>query len=198
MNIHHNLPHWNYFRLLERDLEECFAYVHPCEQHFNVYSDHFARIILMASSEIENCLNSFAAAARCEPKPSYILKHHECVTGTYARFCEAKLVMPRYSIELFPWEGWSQTAAPDWWTLGYNKIKHDRNGHPDAPTMLRAINSVGALLALLLHYYRLVHGADCGMPSEIAPKLMIPWERNNDFLGITMSWHWELPDEIGA
>jgi len=46
MNIYHDLPHWNYYKLLERDLEGCFRYVHPCDGHFDVYSDEFARIIL--------------------------------------------------------------------------------------------------------------------------------------------------------
>ena len=31
MSDYSNLPHWNYFRLLERDLEECFRYVAPAE-----------------------------------------------------------------------------------------------------------------------------------------------------------------------
>lgn len=198
MNVFHNLPHWNYFKLLERDLEECFTYVQPCEQHFDVYSDHFARIILMASSEIENCLNAFAAAADCAPRPSRIGGHYTCVTSKFPHFCNTKLVLPRYATELTPWDGWCEASGPDWWSLGYNKIKHDREGHPNAPTMLRAMNSVGALLALLLHFYRLVHGGDCGMPLEIGPKLMIPWEKDNDFLGVTISWHWELPDEMGA
>jgi len=194
MAVHHNLPHWNYYRLLERDLENCFRFVQPCEKHFGVYSDQFARIILMASTEIENVLNSFAFWAQCNPKPSSILAYFPCIAGSFPRFCDMELVMPRYSIGFKPWEGWSTKAAPDWWTLGYNKIKHDRINHVDAPTLIRAVKSVGALLVVLLHFYRRRYG-ECLMPAEIAPNLMVPWVREDENLGAFIGWDWVLPDE---
>lgn len=124
MSLHHDLPHWNYYRLLERDLEDCFRYVFPKQEHFNVYSDEFARIILMASTEIENVFNSFSFWAQCNlPERKTILSYHGCVVASYPRFCEMELIMPHYSIGFKPWDGWSATSAPDWWSMGYNKIK---------------------------------------------------------------------------
>lgn len=194
MGIHHNLPHWNYYLLLEKDLEKCFQFVPPIQSHWGVYSDAFARIILMASSEIENALNDFAFWTQTKPKPSSINKYYTCVTSKYPNFCAMETVIPRYSIGFKPWDGWSAYAAPDWWSFGYNKIKHDRMKHPNAPTLIRAIKSVSSLQVLLLHYYRQRY-KNCELSFDTQPKLIIPWEKDTDWLGATMSWTWKLPDE---
>jgi hypothetical protein len=194
MGIYHNLPHWNYYRLLEQDLESCFRFVNPSQEHWNVYSDEFSRIILVAASEIENALRTFALWSQTNPIPSSILKYFECITTIYPHFYEMELVMPRYSVAIKPWEDWSESAAPDWWTYGYNKIKHDRLNYPNAPTLIRAIKSVGALQVLLLHFYRYRY-KDCELAYDIQPSLFIPWEKEKSWLGATISWGWDLPDD---
>ncbi len=194
MQIHHNLPHWNYYRLLEQDLEGCFRYVQPCEAHFGVYSDEFARVILIASSEIENALRTFSSYTQYTPEPSSIHKFHSCLTSFYPKFCEMKLILPRYSLQIKPWDGWSNTSAPDWWSLGYNKIKHDRLNHPTAPTMIRAITSLGALQVVLLHFYK-KRFPGCFMPFEISPQLLLPWDEDDRNYGAGILWDWRLPDD---
>jgi|SRR5882724_3144571 len=195
-NMLHDLPHWNYFRLLERDLEESFRYVQPATEHFNVHSDYFARIIVMACVEIENCLKAFASEVSVTQQPLNIHQFQPVVLGRYPLFTSMKIDVPRFSLSpLEPWAGWTATAAPDWWTNGYNKIKHDRIGHPDAPTLFRAISSVAALLVLLLHFYRLKHGTT-QVSDILAPTLLLPHEIQNDGLySGSVGWVWELPGE---
>jgi hypothetical protein len=98
MTSHANLPHWNYFRLLERDLEECFRYVAPAEAHFAVYSDRFAQIILLASSEIENAIGTWAEAAKFDPRPRGIGAYQAFVLSRCPAFCSMKVAMPRFSL----------------------------------------------------------------------------------------------------
>jgi len=194
MNVHHNLPHWNYYKLLERDLEGCFRYVQPCKDHFDVYSDEFARIILMSATEIENAIKSFALHINYAHDYGSIHDYFNCVTSEYPSICNVEIIMPRYSMSFKPWDGWSASSAPDWWSMGYNKVKHDRSNHPSAPTMIRAINSLGALQVFLLHYYRKLYG-DCYIPAEIAPQLMWPLEENDPYQGASQLWRWNLPDD---
>ena len=194
MGIYHDLPHWNYYLLLEKDLERCFRFVPPIQAHWSVYSDEFARIILMAATEIENALNDFAFWTLTTPRPSSILKYFDYANAIYPQFCEMELLIPRYSIGFKPWDGWSSSSAPDWWSFGYNKIKHDRMNHPDAPTLIRAMKSVGALQVLLLHYYRKRY-KQCELAIEIQPQLIHPWEKDEDWINATISWTWKLPDE---
>ena len=59
MEILRNPARLNFYHLLEKDLEECFRYVEPCEVHHKMHSDQFARIILMSAAEIENALRDF-------------------------------------------------------------------------------------------------------------------------------------------
>ena len=104
------------------------------------------------------------------------------------------MVMPRYSHRVHPWKEWTSSSAPDWWTNGYNKIKHDRMNYPAAPTMIRAIGAVSALQVLLLHYYRLRFG-DCMLPNENAPALLHPLDEGDPWLGTFIGWSWRLPGE---
>ena len=193
--MHHNLPHWQYFRMLEGDLLDCFQYIQPVQTHFNVYSDRFARIILLACAEIENCLDGFASNANALPKPENISQYQAFIQGRCPLFSTMKVDIPRCGLELVPWENWTQSTAPDWWTNGYNKLKHDRLRHPDAPSFHRALSSVAALLVVLLHYYRALHGRDCQMPAELFPQIFMPHEEDDGIYGPARSWFWTLPGE---
>ena len=116
-SLHHNLPHWNFYRLLEADIEHCFRFVSPASEHYQVYSDEFARIILVAAVEVENVLREFAAEAAYTPAPNNIGEFCDCVTSVFPKMRDAGLVMPRYSVgTLRPWNGWSSSQGPDWWS----------------------------------------------------------------------------------
>lgn len=199
MKVLHDPPHLRYYRLLEEDLEACFRFVEPCPAHFDVYSNEFARIILVAASGIENALKRFAFWARVRDPTtptdvSNILKLHGVVTHRFPNFCSMRLIMPMYSILIEPWKDWSASSAPDWWSNGYNKIKHDHMNNPTAPTLKRAVNAVGALQVVLLHYYRL-ESKDAAIADRGIPELLVPWEENHPADGASTLWFWELPDD---
>ena len=199
MKILHDPPHLRYYRLLEKDLEECFRYVEPSSVHFPVYSNEFARIILMAAAGVENALKGFAFWAKVrDPKTptdvSNITKLYAVVTHRFPSFCSMRLVMHQYSLMIEPWKDWSATSAPDWWTNGYNKIKHDHENNPGAPTLQRAINAVGALQVVLLHYYRL-ESPEAAIADRGIPELLLPWEQDHPTAGASTLWLWELPDD---
>jgi len=189
-----NPPHWNYYELLERDLQACFRFVEPVECHHEVYSIEFARIILAAATEIENAFRGFAHTISYTPEPSSIGAYAACVTSRFPRFADMQILMRKYSIVLTPWEGFTVSTPPDWWTYGYNKIKHDRLQFPGAPTLIRAINAVAALQVLLLHYYRVKYPGGL-LAFDPVTLLMIPLERNDPLQGVDSMWGWTLPDE---
>jgi hypothetical protein len=194
MPADHNLPHWNYYRLLEGDLEKCFRYVEPATEHHDVYSEQFARIILMACTEIENCLRAFALWEQIKPKPSSLPNYYKFVTELFPSFELMDMFMPRFSLGFTPWTGWSENASPDWWSNGYNKIKHDRLKHPGAATLIRAVKSVAALQVLLLHYYRRQHRGAL-IPADLSPSLIRPWDKTGEWHRGFSAWSYELPDD---
>jgi hypothetical protein len=199
MKVLHDPPHLRYYKLLEQDLENCFRFVEPCSEHFGVYSEEFSRIILMAAAGIENALKGLAFWAQVKypdtpTNVSNIQKLFGVVTHLFPNFCTMQLFMPRYSILIEPWQGWSASSAPDWWSNGYNKIKHDRQNHLNAPTLQRAVNAVGALQVVLLHYYRL-ESKDAAIADRGIPELLIPWDINHPADNASQLWQWELPDD---
>lgn len=189
-----NLPHWNYFRILEKDLEQCFQYVDPVESHFSVHSDQFSKLILVACSEIENALRSLSLAIDQKSRVGNLGSYRDTVIHQYPNFWRMKFSLPRYNLSFCPWMSWkTENASPDWWKEGYNKIKHDRVGNPGSATLYAAISSVSALEAVLMHLYRFKYQA-ARMPFECAPHLIYPAEEGN-MGGAEISWSWELPDD---
>ena len=197
MHVQTNPPHWNYYLILERDLERTFRFVEPVDSQLDVYSDEFARIILIASTEIENAFNGLAKTIVPASSPSNIGEYCSTVTGRFPNFASMEMLMPRFSREFSPWSGWTTTSAPDWWSMGYNKIKHNRVEHPNAPTMRRAIDAVGALQVVLLHYYRakFEHAALSGDRESV---LIVPNERDSEWQGASTAFTWDLPDDPRA
>ena len=105
------------------------------------------------------------------------------------------MFMPRYfDLEFKPLEGWSETNPPEWWSHGYNKIKHNRLKYPKAPTLKRAFYAVASLQILLLHYYNLKYGKP-HLPLSVAPHLFMHEGLDPSKHGVFMVWNWKLPDD---
>jgi len=195
----HNPEHIRYYRALEDDLEATFRYVEPQSQ-LDVHSDEFARIILVAATEVENVLREFAVWAQGygQPKlspPLTILKLTDVVAKFFPKFATMQILAPSISVLLYPWKDLSATSAPDWWTKGYNKIKHDRQGNMNAPTLRRALQAVGALQVVLLHYYRLRYGPTAMLADRAIPRLLVPWDSASPHGNASELWQFELPDD---
>lgn len=194
LTVLHNPPHANFCRLLERDLERCFQFVEPSDAHSAVYSDEFARIIILACVEIENALRGFVACAGGPTGQKNLGDFHGVVTGKFPKFCSMEMLVARTERVIKPWEHWQQDQAPDWWKLGYNKLKHDRLGNPTAATLERAIFSVAALQALSLHVHRLLEPKGF-IPSRLVPEVIVPYEKNAPVPGVSEAVTFELPDD---
>jgi hypothetical protein len=64
-------------------------------------------------------------------------------------FVEFEILMSRYKLTFIPWNNWEVGSSPNWWSKGYNKIKHERDQYfheanpvtarkDDAPAAYRA------------------------------------------------------------
>ena len=193
----HNLPRWNYFRILEQDLESCFRYVEPCEKHYSVYSDEFAKLILVACSEIENALRELADFIDNKAGRNNIKEIKSIVLAKFPYFPLARVSATRYGLTLEPWKDWSTEIPPDWWTNGYNKIKHDRAGNPEAGTLLRSLNAMAALEVVLLYLYRHKYKV-AAFSIGNSPHLLEIVEHEGEYEEASIAWSWELPDDEHA
>ena len=64
----------------------------------------------------------------------------------------SKVFVPRYGLDFEPWVNWENGKNPLWWKA-YNDVKHQRDAHFQDATLENALNALGALLLLTVHYY---------------------------------------------
>lgn len=164
-------PYWNYFLSIESDLEQCGRFVEFSQDNFHTYSIEFARIIMAASSEFDNVAKALCKTISPGEKPSTINKYYPIIKGKYPKFLDCEILLPRYNLSVKPWKNWTDTSSPDWWSKGYNKIKHKRDCHFPQANLENAILSTAGLLIGILYYYDLTFQ---NIPEiDRAPKLLL-------------------------
>ena len=65
---------------------------------------------------------------------------------------DAVVYIPRYDLEMIPFEDWKNNTTPDWWTAN-NKIKHSRHEDFFQANLENALKSIAALFLSNLYYY---------------------------------------------
>jgi hypothetical protein len=146
---------WNYFITIESDFAKTTRYVEITPHNYGTFSIEYAKILLASSSEIDVICKIFCRniypAQKCENINDYrnlIMKH-------YPRFCDNKIALDGYKIELLPWLDWKNNKNPPWWK-SYNNVKHERNKYYHEANLENTIGSLAGLMSLLLYYYRVV------------------------------------------
>jgi hypothetical protein len=158
-------PHWNYFLALENDLESISRYIEFSPVNFNTFSIELAHLLLSAASEIDTVAKCVCKLIDPNSSPENIndyrkiIKAREALESSRMRndssywLSSLQLYVPRYGLNLVPWDSWKNDQNPDWWN-SYNKVKHERNRHFDKATLFNALHAVSALLALNYLYCR--------------------------------------------
>ncbi len=136
---------WDYMLSIERDFIRTLDYVELNERHQEVYSNEYAKLLLLAGSEAETVL----AKTATESAGRGIAGIKECqavLLSEYPNFPAADVHIPKYSMTLWPFAAWAKKrTAPDWW-IAYNQVKHDRLENFAVANQLNALNAVAGLL----------------------------------------------------
>jgi hypothetical protein len=165
---------WEYYLAIEEDLANCSRYVEFSERNYDVYSNEFAKIIVLASAEIDTVLRELCALIAPGVKADSINRYFTVINAHYPKLVEMYVKIRRADLNLQPWKGWVKDKSPGWWGLGYNKIKHDRTNHFDQANLGNALQAVGALLIVILHYHNFVSGKEISVDFNRAGKLFTP------------------------
>jgi hypothetical protein len=168
------LPHWEYFLSIESDLARCTRFVEFVPENYDSYSVEFARIIMASASEFDTLAKSFCKLIEPTKKPKSINKYQPIIILKYPRFVEYEIEIPRYKLKFKPWENWSSTDAPDWWTNGYNKIKHNRTSYFKNANLKNALLSTTGLMVGILYFYKEKYGEAPTMSLSQSPTLLEP------------------------
>ncbi|MBI3128049.1 MAG: hypothetical protein HYZ11_10635 [Candidatus Tectomicrobia bacterium] len=144
--------HWNYFIALERDLEVASRYVEFCQQNFNVYSIEFAHLLFAAASEVDVVAKLLCQRLQPDARRHNIDDYKAVLLAGFPNLPATQVFVPRYSLDLKPWDNWAGQDNPLWWR-SYNNVKHERQKYFGEATFKNALNALGALLILVFYYY---------------------------------------------
>jgi hypothetical protein len=162
--------HWNYFLAIEDALENLSRYIEFNSGNFGTYSIENAKILMTASQEADVLLK--AICRLCSDKSDEVNGYQVFMQTNYPKLFDAKVFIPRYSLEFIPFKGWTTAAAPIWWTAN-NKVKHHRDTDFHRASLENTINAVAALLLLNI-YYHVIIGGNSAFDPEKEPKLLKP------------------------
>ena len=168
-----SLPHWQYFLALESDLLRCARFVEFNKENFQTYSLEFARVIVLAVSEIDTVAKLLCREIDRSARPDSIGAYRPAILHRYPRFLEYPINIPRAELTLTPWADWTSEKPPAWWTAA-NKLKHKRDTHFGRANLENALNSCAALMATITYYYDAVYGAVPEIEPSSAPRLYEP------------------------
>ena len=119
-------PHWNYFLAIERDLETLSRYVEFDRRNFDCFSIEIARVLLAAGAEADVVCKQACKAADPASSAENIHDYRKELTECYPAISAFGVRIPRFELELTPWDEWTKpNGVPFWWTA-YNKTKHER------------------------------------------------------------------------
>ncbi|AEF98674.1 hypothetical protein [Methylomonas methanica] len=146
--------HWNYFLAVEAELVSCSRYVEFSKANFSCYSNEFAKLIVLAASEVDSIFQELCAHLEPNQKAEKIIEYYPILLAKYPLLTDCEVAIDRYQLTLQPWKDWDRLKRPDWWSKSYNKLKHERYANFSSATLEAALNATGAqFLALQLYHH---------------------------------------------
>jgi len=147
------LLHWNYFLALESDLERLSRYVEFTKDNYKTYSLEMAHLLLAASSEVDVVLKGLCNRVDSKKKPDNIDGYREILRPKFPRLCEMQIRIPRFALDVIPWENWQSDKNPNWWRA-YNKVKHDRAEFFKLANLQNTVAAIAGLFVATMYLYK--------------------------------------------
>lgn len=175
-------PHWNYFIAIEKDLHTLSQYIDFDVKNFECFSVEIAKIILSSTAEVDVVCKQICKKLNPQSSASSINQYRNEITVEYPDIHNFGVLLPRYGINLKPWEKWCdpKNNPPPWWTA-YNKVKHHRAADYHRANLENAINSVAGLFVMVIHLYK--EQSELG---ELAPPPQLFRVEDKYFGGVSM------------
>jgi len=146
--------HWNFFLALERDVDVLSRYVEFDSRNYDCFSIEITRILAAASGVVDIVAKQICRAANRHSTASDMIDYRRELMRAYPGMPDFRVKLPRFGLELKPWEQWRRyNGIPVWWKA-HDKIKHERSAPYHGATLKNALNAVAGLFVLVLHLYR--------------------------------------------
>jgi hypothetical protein len=146
--------HWNYFLCIEEDISKLSRWIELSENNFECYSLELARLLMTTCAEVDVVAKLVCNNIDNDSKAAGILQYQKELVKAFPTIHRATVRVPRHGLELTPWTNWVNEKTPPLWWNANNKVKHQRSEHFHQATLKHLLNSVAALLLLLVLFYR--------------------------------------------
>ncbi len=148
------LVHWNYFLAFDSDAEKLSRYIEFTKENEKTYSIELVRLLLSAASEVDVVAKLLCNKVSPNENAGDMKDYREILNTTFPKIKNMKIQIPRYGLDLTPWEKWNQdNRTPIWWK-DYNNVKHQRNINFQKANLKNTLNSIAGLFCLVLYYYK--------------------------------------------
>lgn len=147
------LSHWNYFLALEADLANLSRYVEFTPDNYGTYSIEMVHLLLASASEVDVILKQLCALETPEAHADNIEAYRRSLRILEPNIGLVSVSLPRFGLELTPWENWQDDKSPTWW-VDHNKVKHERGMHFPRANLKNVLNAMSGLFIALIFYYR--------------------------------------------
>lgn len=164
-------PHWNYLLAIEEDVQRLARFIEFDSRNFDCFSVEIARVLLAAAAEVDVVCKQLCRNIDPGSRAGRIDEYRSVITAAWPQFYAMCIDIPRFGLQLTPWEEWGREGGvPLWWTA-YNKVKHHRASDYDRAHLKNALNSVAGLFLVVVHLYR-----EKAMRGELlpSPRLLRP------------------------
>ncbi len=168
--------YWKYCLYIEHNLEVTSQYVEICENNYSTYSNEFAKIILLACSEIDVICKLLCkeidSGILFDERNSNIRTYTSIILNRFPNIPDCELSNKLEHVMITPFTNWSNNPynTPEWWK-DYQNIKHQRHQHFNKATLRNTLYSVAGLIILELYLYRIVSNKPYACPDE-RPKIL--------------------------
>lgn len=139
---------WNYFLMLENDLDNTSRYIEPSMQE-NVYSFEFAKLLILACTEVESVFKAICFAIEEKQVAGEIGTYKATILGKYPKIVDSEVNVKRLGKSIKPFNGWD-LGPLSWWDA-YQSVKHSRGTHFSNATYINATTALAALYVLIFY-----------------------------------------------
>ena len=155
-------------------------YVEFDQRNYGCFSIEMARILLAAGAESDVVCKQICKTADSASKADDIHDYRKEITAVFPSMIGFGVRIPRFGLDLVPWDEWGKkNGVPFWWTA-YNKTKHERAAEYQRANLKNVLNAVAGLFVAVLHLYPAKAKLGELVPS---PQLLRPTD--NHFGGVT-------------
>jgi hypothetical protein len=145
--------HWSYFLYLEQDISAISRWIEFSEKNLGCYSIELARLLMVASAEVDVVAKKLCKLIKPQSKASSIHQYQKILIKEYPNLPMAVVRTPRYGLRLQPWTSWIHVnSPPNWWTAN-NKIKHHRAENFERANLKNVFEATTGLFVLLILLY---------------------------------------------